>query len=345
MTQNWFASSIAEERVVARGGRLVVELARFDRGWARARLRGNWIEIDAGDASHARGMPESIAAHLAAERVVAPPIALDAEEYAGWRFHAIARQRVAVHRGSAPDEQGDGIVVASAPARDHGTISIVTSPGSLPGDARRLSASLARPPAHGTAAEATPIAFANGSAAVLMHEAVGHPSERGAPHVGWPAWLEVTDDPFAPALGQLTRDDCGRPVATRDLTRGESPSALRRWSFRDTPIVRMSSLCVRGSGAPTPLPARRIEVQLVDHGSWDPLSEQVSLRVCLAELVEGRDRTLLPRFTIRATRRELAARLAGWFGESISYPGVICSDEGQSLPVGSIATGLLLMPR
>lgn len=342
MTQNWFASSIAEERLVARGGRIVTELSRFDRGWARARLRGSWNEIDASDTRHARGMPESIAAHLASPRPEVPQIALDPEMHAGWRFHAIVRRRVAVHRGSEPDEQGAELVVATAPTRDHSHVSIVSTPATLARDARRLAAVLLRPASGASSLEALPVAFANGSAAVLMHEALGHPSEQGAPHVAWPSWLEVIDDPELRSLGRLALDDCGRPVARRELTRGDRPSAFRRWSFRDTPIVRMSNLCVAGSGAPVALPSQRIEVQLVEHGGWDALNDEVSLRVSLSELVEGRDRCLLPRFTLRITRRDLAARLAGWFGNASSYPGVICSDEGQTLPVGSIATGLLL---
>jgi hypothetical protein len=290
-------------------------------------------------------MPESIAAHLASPRPDAPGIDIDPDALGGWRFHAIARRRVAVHRGSDPDEQGAEIIVAIAPGRDHGSFSIVSTPRSLRSDLHRLADAMASPASHGASPGELPIAFSGGSAAVLMHEAVGHPSERRAPHVAWPAWLEVTDDPFATALGHLPLDDCGRPVAKRELTRGESPSALRRWSFRDTPIVRMSNLRVTGSGVPASLPSTRIDVQLVDQGGWDPLTEQVALRISLAELVDGRHRTLLPRFTFRATRREIAARLAGWFGEPTSYPGVICSDEGQTLPVGSIATGLLLLPR
>jgi len=344
VTQNWFASSIAEERLLARGGRLVTELSRFDRGWARARLRGNWIEIDASDTQQARGMPESIAAHLAAPHLQAPGIVLDPDTHAGWRFHAIARRRVAAHRGGEADDGSAELVIATAPTRDHGHVSIVTTPRSLAGEARRLAALLAKPAAASTAIEALPLAFAGGSAAVLMHEALGHPSERGARHVAWPSWLEVIDDPGAQSLGRLSLDDCGRPVTSRELTRGERPSALRRWSFRDTPIVRMSNLRISGSGAPVALPSHRVDVQLVEHGSWDPLRDEVTLRVSLSELVTGRERALLPRFTLRLSRRDLAARLAGWFGETVPYPGVICSDEGQTLPVGSIAAGLLLQP-
>lgn len=345
MTQNWFASSIAEARLVVRGGRLVTEFSRLDRGWARSRLRGNWIEIDAGDTSLARAMPDSIATLLAEPPPDPPAISIDPETHAGWQFHAIARHRAAVHRGGEPDVQRTELVVATAPARDHGHVSIVTTPESLAEECHRLAALLADHAVRPKTIESLPIAFANGSGAVLMHEALGHPSEQEAPRVGWPSWLEVTDDPELQSLGYLSLDDCGRPVTRRELTRGDRPSALRRWSFRDTPILRMSNLSVSGSGAPIELPSHRVEIHLVELGGWDSLSDQVSLRVSVSELVEGAARAPLPAFALQITRRELAARLSGWFGEASCYPGVICSDEGQALPVGSIATGLLLKPQ
>jgi len=345
VTQNWFASSIVEERRLCRGGRIVTELARFDRGWARTRIRGGSVEIDASDTPFTRGMPPSIADLLAAPPPTAPGFAIDSESHAGWRFHAIARRRVAVHRGNEPDVSHAELIVATAPAHDHAHVSIVSTPQSLLADIGQLAETLARPPAHETRIDALPIAWTCGSAAVLLHEALGHPSERAASPVKWPKWLEVTDDPAAAAIGNLAADDCGRPVSRRDLTRGERPSALRRWSFRDTPITRMSNLRVAASGTPISLPSHRVEVRLVEHGSWDSLTDEVTLRVSLAELVDGDDRALLPRFTIRGTRSDLAARIEGWFGDAARYPGVICSDEGQTLPVGSIAVGIVARPR
>lgn len=345
MTQNWFASSIVEERRLCRGGRLVTELERFDRGWARTRIRGGSVEIDASDTPFTRGMPPLVAELLAAPEPAAPWIDLDPDLHAGWRFHAISRRRVVAHRGAEADASFVELIVTTAPAHDHAHVSIVSTPESLHADLRGLATTLARTPAREARTDGLPIAWAGGSAAVLLHEALGHPSERAAPRVKWPKWLEVADDPALAAIGRLTADDCGRPVSRRDLTRGESPSALRRWSFRDTPITRMSNLSVEATGASMPLPSSRVEVQLVEHGYWDPLTDEVAIRVSLAELVEGNDRALLPRFTVRGSRSELAARLEGWFGDLTRYPGVICSDEGQSLPVGSIATGLVARPR
>lgn len=341
MTQNWFASSIAEERHLCRGGRLVTELSRLERGWARTRIRGASVEIDASDTPFTRGMPHSIAELLAASLPAAPAIDIDLDAHSGWRFHCIARRRVAAHRATDPDTSFQELVVTTAPAHDHAHVSIVSTPESLHADLRRLAALLARPAAGETRIDSLPVAWAGGSAAVLLHEALGHPSERAATAVKWPKWLGVTDDPELAAIGRLTADDCGRPVSCRDLLRGERPSALRRWSFRDTPITRMSNLRVKATGAPTSLPSPRVEIRLVEHGFWDPLTDEVAIRVSLAELVEGHDRALLPRFTVRGTRSELASRIEGWFGDETRYPGVICSDEGQALPVGSLSTGLL----
>ncbi|MGK2857672.1 MAG: hypothetical protein ACSLFQ_10750 [Thermoanaerobaculia bacterium] len=345
MTLNWFASSIVEERRLCRGGRLVTELSRFDRGWARTRSRGNSVEIDASDTPPGRGAPAAIVELLSAPEPVPPSLDIDLEAHAGWRFHVIARRRVAAHRGSDPDASLEELVVTTAPAHDHAHVSIVSTPASLRGDLGRLRDALWRPPARDPRIDALPIAWSGGSAAVLLHEALGHPAERVAPRVKWPAWLEVLDNPAIDGPGHLAADDCGRPVSCRDLTRGEQPSALRRWSFRDTPITRMSILRVAASGKPMKLPSPRVEIQLVEHGSWDPLTDEVVIRVSLAELVDDRGRFLLPRFTIRDTRSGLAARIEGWFGDDTRYPGVICSDEGQALPVGSFAVGLVARPR
>ena len=345
MTQNWFASSIVEQRLLCRAGKLVTELSRVDRGWARTRIRGGAVEIDASDTRSVRGMPPPIAEHLAAPQPSLPELELDLEAHAGWRFQRITRRRVAVDRGSEPDESHAELVVTTAPTHDHAHVSIVSTPRSLRADVRAVADSLARPPSRDPRIATLPVVWAGGSAAVLLHEALGHPSERTAPPVKWPAWLEVADAPGDDAIGQLTADDCGRPVSRRDLTQGDHPSALRRWSFRDTPIMRMSNLRVTATGTPAPLPPTRVEIRLVEHGFWDPLTGEVAIRVSLAELVEGNDRSLLPRFTIHGSRSELAARIEGWFGDDVRYPGVICSDEGQPLPVGSIAVGLVARPR
>ena len=141
-----------------------------------------------------------------------------------------------------------------------------------------------------------PILWHNGSAAVLLHEAIGHPAELDVPPIAWPAWLRV---------------DC--------------PMAMRRASFSDVPLRRMTRVVVSQEDAPFELPERRIDVQLVRGGAYDPLTDIVTIDVAV------------PQFTIRATRAEIAAALLGAQGEPLRYPGVVCSREGQELVVGSFA--------
>jgi hypothetical protein len=286
-------------------------------------------------------MPAAISEHLSSPAPAVPALDLDLASHPGWRFHLIARNRATVHRGVDADVSHSELVVTTATAHDHAHVSIVSTPRSLRADISRLAAILASRPTRHARVDGLPLVWSGGSAALLLHEALGHPSERGASSVRWPKWLEVSDSPGLEGIGHLAADDFGRPVSHRDLTRGERPSALRRWSFRDTPIVRMSNLRVAGTGPPMPLPSPRVEIHLVEHGFWDPLAEEVTIRVSLAEIVDDEDRALLPRFTLRATRSELAARIEGWFGPETRYPGVICSDEGQALPVGSSAVGLV----
>lgn len=144
-----------------------------------------------------------------------------------------------------------------------------------------------------------PIVWQNGSAAVLLHEAVGHASEHGARPVLWPSWLSV-----------------------------EVPLIPRRETFRDVPLPRMTHLIARQHDAPFAMPDERIEVQLIAGGAYDPVTDVVTIDVAVS--------TAGP-FTIRQTRSRIAAALSGAAGEPIRYPGVVCSREGQELFVASHA--------
>ena len=179
-----------------------------------------------------------------------------------------------------------------------------------------------------------PILWRNGSGAVLLHEAVGHAAEHG--HFGgdWPAWLRVTDEP------EIAFDDAG--VATRgvNLLR-EPPACLRRESFRDVPLPRMSRVVVSESGAPFALPPARIDIQLVAGGVYEPLTQVVTLFVVHAERVDGDERQRVRPFELRATRADIARAQCGASGQPQRYPGVICSREGQEVVVGSHAPLLL----
>ena len=182
-----------------------------------------------------------------------------------------------------------------------------------------------------------PVLWRGGSGAVLMHEALGHPAERGV-FGKWPEWLEVTDEPSS----QL--DDTAKRATRRILTRGEGPASLRREDFRAAPVRRMSNLVVHARVSEERLPDPRIEIWLVGGGSYDPLTDSIDLFITLAHLVEGSRARLLRPFRLTADRLELPRRLLGAYSEAAVYPGVICGDEGQRLIVGSVAPDLLVAP-
>ncbi len=174
-------------------------------------------------------------------------------------------------------------------------ISIVTTPEHVEADMQLLRPYATQSPAPRPLRPA-PLVWHNGSAAVLLHEAIGHPAELDVAPIEWPAWLRV---------------DC--------------PISLRRASFSDVPLRRMTRLVVSQNDAPFALPSPRIDVHLVRGGAYDPLTDVVTIDVAI------------PAFTIRATRAQIAAAIAGALGEPIRYPGVVCSREGQELVVDSFA--------
>jgi hypothetical protein len=63
----------------------------------------------------------------------------------------------------------------------------------------------------------------------------------------------------------------------------------------------------------------------------------VTLRIGVANLIEGDDVRPLAPFEFLRTRDEVARSIVGAIGEPVRYPGVICSREGQELVVGSYA--------
>jgi hypothetical protein len=186
--------------------------------------------------------------------------------------------------------------------------SIVTTPEHLPHDLQLLSSAatpVAASPREAATVSSLPILWRNGTAAVLLHEAAGHAEEHGQPPI-LPGWLTV-----------------------------ENPLTLRRATFRDIPLLRMSNLVARQQDAPFELPNPRVEVLLVDGGHYEPLTEVVTLRIGAAELVEGDESRRLPPFDYVRHRAEIS--FLGATGDPIRYPGVICSREGQELVVGSHA--------
>lgn len=196
-----------------------------------------------------------------------------------------------------------------------GDCAVVSSPESLDADLSLLVRAAAAGRRERTEASTLPLVWRNGSGAVLLHEAVGHPREHGLPMPQLPPWLSV-----------------------------DVELAERRASFRDVPLMRMNAVNVTQSNAPFVLPPERIEVHLVDGGAWDPLTDGVTARVSFAEVVRGEQRVALPPFTITASREEVLQSLRGADGEPERYPGVICSREGQELFVASHAPVILMVP-
>jgi hypothetical protein len=194
--------------------------------------------------------------------------------------------------------------------------SIVTDPLHFAADLALLQSITATPAVRNVPRDVAALVWRNGSGAVLLHEAIGHPREHGQPEIAWPAWLEM-DVRFA----------------------------QRRASFRDRPLRRMESLTVHQHGAPMSMPDRRIEVLLVDGGNYEPLTGTVRMRIAAADLIEGTEVTRLAPFTLVSTREQIAAELSGAEGESVRYPGVICSREGQEVVVPSAAPTLLTVFR
>jgi len=151
-----------------------------------------------------------------------------------------------------------------------------------------------------------PLLWLHGSAAVLLHEAAGHAQEHGHDPLTLPAWLRI-----------------------------DIPLRLRRATFRDVPLLRMSRVLVSQNGAPFDVPSDPVEVHLVEGGAYEPLTGMVTVRVAAAE---HRGLPVAP-FEIHVHRN--AIRFLGASGDPIRYPGVICSREGQELVVGSWAPLLL----
>lgn len=183
-----------------------------------------------------------------------------------------------------------------------------------------------------------PIVFTNGSASLLFHEAVGHPSELTA-QTPWPTWLTVTDDPRGP-LVDMQHDDAGAATSTSVLTSGELPSARRRATFRDVPLRRMTNIIVTTTKQ-IKLPQARISVTAVAEGSFVRHSGEIHLRVLQAVQIRDGKSTPLAPFDLRSTLTQLAKSLAGGGGAVQTYPGVLCSEEGQRLPVGGAAVDIV----
>ena len=202
-------------------------------------------------------------------------------------------------------------------------VSVVTTAEAALTEDESLKRLLQPPTRHPLPTTRLPIVWRNGSAAVLLHEAIGHAAEHGHKPLPWPSWLRARD---------VTR--AGRAA---DVVAGEMPVAVRRESFRDVPMRRMTSLIIEQNGAPFEVPRERIEIHLVAGGAYEPLTEMVTINVAIADVISDASTVRCSPFTIRRSRLEISRALFGATGDPIRYPGVICSREGQELFVASHA--------
>ena len=129
-------------------------------------------------------------------------------------------------------------------------------------------------------------------------------------------------------------------VAAANLTRGERPAAMRRESYRDEPLVRMTNL-VASAGEGLDLPEPRLEALLLGGGRWDPATDAVAIRVIRARRVVAGVSSPAGPFTWRAPRNAIPELLLGGGGPLQPYPGVLCADEGQRIAVGSFAPAII----
>jgi len=186
--------------------------------------------------------------------------------------------------------------------------------------------------------------WSHGTAGVLLHEAIGHPAEMSLHPDEFPEWLEVRDIPEYDGLGQMSRDDAGNSTAPADLLLA-APSSLRRSSFRDPLMQRLSNVvCSSRSSQPLVVPERYIDVLAVAGGEYDRASDRVTLQIAAADLVEGLTRSPLFPFRFAASRSEISRSIVSAGGQTLAYPGVLCSDDGQTVPVGTFAPLLLTSP-
>jgi hypothetical protein len=340
-TDHLFAIATREEVWVLEPHRRRHVESRISAGSSLYHNRNAFPAIEAGDVAEGAqaGLPalRARADHLmAAAAATAQSIRTEQR----LRVRAICSARHVQSEGRT--DLRDSVSTAVTAAHGGNLVSVVSTPHSIRHDISLLST----PAGGGNPDEryrpsTIPILWAGGTAAVLFHEAVGHPAEHGHRPIQWPKWLRVIDDPGHEGFGAMRLDDTGAEVTTTDLTRAEASLPRRRESFRDAPLPRMSNLVVAQENAPFEVPDEYIEVGLLTGGRYEPLTENVSLVVAMAHHVcSARRRRVLP-FEIRASREAIAAALLGARGEPIRYPGVVCSTEGQEILVGSFAPLIL----
>lgn len=316
MQRHLYATSLREE--IWSGG--VCRLRRSERGQALTTFDGGAFTIEGtDDLTRSLGIPlaEGEIDFLSSSTLTPPRLNA---------AHLVVRRRVIVTDAGMIIRSEDAFEILAA-----GGVRVV----SFGGD--DLSAELLNEAAvpHESAPPDAPLLFRRGSASVLFHEAAGHPAEAGEFNQRWPEWLEVRDVPAS------AHDDAG--VATRDcdLLR-QSPSTFRRFTWRDAPLARMSSVRVSAKNTTTVVPDRHIEVLAIHEGWYDPLTASVSLEITLAFDVTPAERRRVHPFTLQLPIEAVARSIDCTEVRTATYPGVICSLAGQLLPVRGSAPDILL---
>jgi TldD protein len=213
------------------------------------------------------------------------------------------------------------------------------------------------------------------AAAVLIHEAVGHPLEGGgvAPLSGAPALrtgaaitsaeLSLVDDPTRIDLpGAFSADDEGLRAQRRVLLKegvvvgvladreaaahlGVPAGNARRSSVHAFPRPRISNLVSEGTGwlDEPPRTEAEIEVSGVNAGSFVPRSGEIRLAVRTAWRLRGgrRVRPLAPFLLAGSVERVLGGIIMAGPSASSSEPGW-CGKAGEVVPTGAVAPWLLV---
>ena len=335
-----FSTCIREELWHHGGGQRALRQQRLDVGWSTVRP-GSTTEIQASDSFPSSAERDRLleASRFHAADFLDPLDEVAAKDPLTLRLIRRARQ---VRRGEL--EVLDGMTLVIVHSRGRGNMTFICRSQDWTGWLKDMAAPVPDTAlAMNTLPPRLPILWCRGTSAVLMHEAVGHPSEHGLPPVSWPDWLEVVDDPLVPSLGEHAVDDAGEQTRRQDLIRGGRPTTSRRWSFRDVPAQRMSNLLVKcRTDRTVSVAPRRIEVLATSGGELDSLTDRITISVSSARLVDGAQSQAVRPFTFSCTRSELARQLTGFTGPVEQYAGVICSDEGQQLPVGTWGAPLLV---
>jgi hypothetical protein len=322
-----YASSL-HVRVWPRGEGSGFEESRFEHGQVLAR-RGDegWIS-EATDDLDARLSPLELGLEhrdwLRSLRKTEIPVAVSPVR---GNLSIISQRRVVI------DAHGAHAGESHVAILERDGVSYAFSPERLTFPAENEGPRVAAPPS-------APLLFTNGTAAILFHELLGHPAEEGI-LADLPSWLRVTDEPASSrAFSPTDHDDCGRPTRPARLG-SEGLTALRRWSFRDLPLPRMSHLEVECS-LPIALPDEYIEISHLGEGAFDPLRDEVTLVIAAGMIVRQGERQPVHPFALRSSRVALLGSIEGAPPNTIARSLVICSSHGQRLPVSGASPDILV---